>query len=310
MTSPPRPRPHPAGPLPDLPRSRPRESSPGPDDGPPRRFRDLDDYRVEREWRRYEGTAQRRLFRELRSRFLARHRVPRGWSLDLGSGPGRFLRHLGGEADRRVALDLSLGMLSRIPPDGPDGAEAVRGDGLRPPFAPRSFAEVVALGNVIGFAASRAEELLTGVLSLAAPGGIAIVEIVAGPGERSRYLGRLPPTALARLLRAPVPALLPRVDREGFAREPVRRREPGTFRRVDPARLRATASASGAVVLETMAVAPALGADPARLEAVALDPAAWAHLLDLEEAFGHRTERQLEAAALLVALTTPLDTHD
>ncbi len=277
-----------------------------------RRFRELDGYRVEREWRRYEGTAQRRLFRELRKRFLERHRVRSGWALDLGSGPGRFLPHLGGAAARRVALDLSREMLSRIPAHGGiGGAEAVRGDGFRPPFAAHAFAEVVALGNVIGFAGDRAEEMLGSAFGLTAPGGRLIVELVAGPGEKARYLARTPASELPHLFHAPLQTLRSGIEREGFALEPARRRDPGGFRRGDPRRVVDRARAVGAAVREAMAVAPLLGADAARVAAIAADPAAWSRLLALEEEFGRRAERHPGAAAILLAIETgPLETHD
>jgi SAM-dependent methyltransferase len=265
------------------------------------RFRNLDAYRVDREWDRYEGTAQRRLFRELRSRFLDRHAASAGWVLDLGSGPGRFLPHVGRPGCRRVALDLSVEMLRRIAREGRALPELVRADGVHPPFRAASFEEVVVLGNALGFAGADADRLWQAALELVAPDGSLILEVVAGPGGYARYFRRLPASSLGRLLRAPVRALVPRVDREGFAADPPRREDAGEFRRYSPESLTASLAEWGAKVEEVMAVAPLLGSDREGVEGVAADPTAWGHLLELEEIVGRRVEQIRSAAAVLVA---------
>lgn len=277
----------------------------GPAEDPSTRFRRLDPYRVDREWDRYEGTAQRTLFRELRMRFLARHRAAWGWVLDLGSGPGRFLPHVGGPQTRRVALDLSVEALHRVERTGRTHPELVRGDGLRPPFRAHAFQEVVALGNAIGFAGPQADRLWQSAGDLLDGGGHLVLEVVAGPGETSRYLQRLPTSSLPRLLHAPLGALLPRIVREGFAPRSVRRAEPGPFRRFDAARLVVALADRGWVVDEVMAVAPALGAAADRLEKLSVDSVAWSRLLDLEEALGRQPERMRGAAAVLMAASAP-----
>ena len=105
------------------------------------RFREADAYRARREWLRYEGTGQRDLYRELRERFLARHAADTGWTLDVGSGPGRFLPSVGGTRTRKVAIDLSLEMLRLVPRTWNlakavgTAPERVRGDAIRPPLA-------------------------------------------------------------------------------------------------------------------------------------------------------------------------------
>jgi SAM-dependent methyltransferase len=271
-----------------------------------RRFRTLDRYRVDREWERYEGTAQRALFRQLRVRFLSRHRASTGWVLDVGSGPGRFLSHVGGPGVRRVALDLSVEMLRRAERERGADAELIRGDGIRPPFPPRSFAEVVILGNSLGFAGPAAEEMLASAREMVAPGGWLLLEIVAGPGERARYLARLPPAAAGRLLRSPVAAVLGRVAREGFEPEPVRRPGATEFRRFSAAEVRDEFGRLGWSVDEVSAVAPMTGALREAVGVAQDDPKAWAHLLEAEETMGRQEARWTEAAALLVAARAPL----
>jgi SAM-dependent methyltransferase len=271
------------------------------------RFRDNDAYRVDREWQRLQGTAQRDLFRELRLRFLERHRGRGPWVLDAGSGPGRFTRWVGPVRSRRVAADIGSEALEQIPdhwagpPLGPAMPDRVRTDLVRPPFAKESFGAVAALGNLIGFAEGQSEPLLSRLGELVAPGGTLVLETAPAPGERSRYLARLPPGAVARLFRSPPRAIVARVEAEGFAREIARRPRAGRFRRWTAAEITAWCGTGHWEVREVLAVAPMLGPDATRVEAVARDPRAWERLLEVEEEFGRRTERWPRAAALLVA---------
>lgn len=271
------------------------------------RFRDNDAYRVEREWQRLEGTAQRDLFRELRQRFLERHRGKGPWVLDAGSGPGRFTRWVGPPRSHRVAADIASEALEQLgdrwngPPLGPAIPDRVRADLVRAPFAPEAFGTVAALGNLLGFAEGQSEPLLDRLGALVAPGGTLLLEVAPAPGERSRYLGRLPPGAVARMLRSPQRAVVARVEAEGFAREIARRSRAGRFRRFSAAEISAWGRMGHWTIEETMAVAPVLGPDAARVDAVARDPRAWDRLLEVEEEFGRQPERWPRAAALLVA---------
>ena len=272
------------------------------------RFLAADSYRAEREWTRYEGTPQRDLFRVLRERFLDRHAIDAPWVLDAGSGPGRFTGRLGGPRSRRVALDVSSKMLERIEAHWTDANAApkrpdrVRGDLASAPFPPGRFGEVVVLGNLVGFAGPDGPAVLESASALVSPEGTLVVEVVPGSGERSRYLARLPPRVVGRLLRSPVRALVPRIEREGFVEEPKRRSEEGGFLRAGPSDLGRWLGPVGWSAVETMAVAPVLGTDAERIAAARADPKAWEHLLDLEEEVGRRTERWDRAAAVLVAL--------
>jgi SAM-dependent methyltransferase len=281
--------------------------SPPPAESAVDRFRQLDPYRADREWKRYEGTPQRELWRELRERFLRRHRTETPWALDLGSGPGRFTSQLGAPSTRRVALDVSREMLRALRFRWDPGAEKratpdlVHADGRSPPFGPASFGEVAVLGNTLGFAGADGDRLREVASELVASHGTLVLEVAPGPGERSRYLTRLPASSLARLFRAPVPALLPRVEREGFDPLPFRRSEDGEFRRYSAAAIARALEPGGWEVTEVMAVAPALGALAARIGTVRSDPKAWEHLLALEEEIGRRPGRWPSAASVLLA---------
>ncbi len=225
--------------------------------------------------------------------------------VDVGSGPGRFLPLLGPPQAGRVALDLSLETLRRVESPGGHPPHLIRGDGTSPPLARGAFGSVALLGNVLGFAGGDADRLLEAAEALVAPGGVLLLEIVAGPGERSGYLSRLPPRSLARLLRSPVRAVQLRALREGFVAEPPRRRDAGEFRRFDPEHLSGEFRDRGWTVREVVAVAPALGSAPHSLEAASLDAKAWEHLLELEERVGHSAERWSHAAAVLLSLSSP-----
>ncbi len=273
------------------------------------RFRRLDRYRVEREWKRYEGTAQRDLFRELRERFLTRHRKSGGRSLEIGPGPGRFTLLVGGEGTHRILLDLSLEALrtaranlaSTSSPSAP--LSIIRGDAGEPPFRDRSFRTVSLLGNALGFAGEAWESLLTRAVGLVEPQGTVLLEIAPGAGEWSRYLARLPPGAVARLLRAPVPLIVPRVEGEGFASKQPSKKTPTRFRRISVSDAERVLGICGARVDEVLSVAPALGGQPERVEASRGDPKGWKHLLELEEQLGGQRARHVRGAAVLIAAT-------
>jgi SAM-dependent methyltransferase len=226
--------------------------------------------------------------------------------LDVGAGPGRFTPFLGGKGTHAVLLDLSMEMLRRAQQDPSvqalTEATLVRGDASSPPFVARAFSLVAALGNVVGHLPRLDWPSLAPLDTLVQDQGTLLIEIVPGFGERSAYLCRLPPKAVARVLRSPLNLVRGRLLREGFRPVPRRVSTDHGFRRLSPAPLKALTE-RGWRVDETMAVAPALGFDPGRLEATRGDPKAWSHLLTLEEELGHLPARWENAAAVLVALS-------
>jgi SAM-dependent methyltransferase len=267
------------------------------------RFLTLDTYRVKREWKRYEGTPQRDLFRELRLRFLARHAPADGWAIDVGCGPGRFLPRLGGRGVRRAGFDLSSEMLrsARTRLRGIDPTPSLfRADARRPPVRPGAAQLVAVLGNTVGFAGADSMRVVEECAAMVAPGGRLLLETAPGNGERSRYLARLPPGAVRRLLSAPLNLVRGRIEREGFVAEGRAKASAG-FRRVSATELTRTLTRAGFTIREIVAVAPSLGPDAVRIQAVRPEPAAWNRLLEVEEVVGRSPARCATAAALLVA---------
>jgi SAM-dependent methyltransferase len=214
---------------------------------------------------------------------------------------------VGAEGSSRVLLDLSLEMLrtarrrmaERATPT--IAAEYIRGDGIRPPFQGGRFAQVVLLGNSVGFAADQAEALLRSSAGLLAPGAKLLIETVAGAGEMSRYLHRLPPGAVGRLFAAPPRAVLPRVLFEGFTPRGAREGNPKPFRRFGSQELVDLLSGMNLQIVDQLAVAPALGHEPERLVPIRQSDASWRHLLEVEEQLGRLPARIERASALLVA---------
>ncbi|MFZ0699674.1 MAG: methyltransferase domain-containing protein [Thermoplasmata archaeon] len=227
--------------------------------------------------------------------------------LEIGPGPGRFTHRIGAESSRRVLVDLSEVMLRRAVTSPRDSdaerfaPDPVKGDGFRPPVRPDAFGEVTALGNVLGFAPEPFARSLQHLAGSVAPGGRLLLEIMPGTGERSRYLARLPPRALGRLLRSPVRGVRPRIEREGFAPVDGRTAKNHGFQRRTPADIVRALAPSGWTMEEAMAVAPALGLDPDRVAEVRPDPSAWARLLEIEEGLGRLPERWERSAAMMLA---------
>jgi hypothetical protein len=112
-----------------------------------------------------------------------------------------------------------------------------------------------------------------------------------------------------RLLAAPVAAVAPRVEREGYSVTESKDRTRHGFRPVGEAELMDRFQTNGFTVLETIAVAPAMGGLPERLEAIRPDPRAWSRLLDLEERLGRSPKTRADAAALLLAAERPSRIH-
>ena len=205
-----------------------------------------------------------------------------------------------------MLLDVSIAMLRRARTELREDSTApppsfLVGDALRMPFHRAAFQQVVALGNAVGFAEGRWDAMLRSCAGALAPSGTLLVEIAPGHGERARYLHRLPTGAVRRLLRAPRVLAQRRVEGEGFTSQLPKAGHRSRFRRLSVAELDRLLDAEGLRREEAVAVAPCLGTDAERIKAVAEDPVAWVHLLELEEAVGRSPERWASAAAVLLS---------
>ena len=100
--------------------------------------------------------------------------------LDIGGGTGRAARAI--DAPRRVVLDASAGMLTRVP----EGIEAVRGDARDPPFRPES---VDAALIVDAFHHLPDEQgVLDAIATLLRPGGVLVIAEFDPSTVRGRIL--------------------------------------------------------------------------------------------------------------------------
>jgi hypothetical protein len=135
-------------------------------------------------------------------------------------------------------------------------------------------------------------------------GGKLLVEAVAGPGEASVYLSRLPVGALTRALVAPANWVVGRIEADGFRKLSAREKSGAArFRRLAAATLAQAITQRGFRVEEILVVAPGLGSAPDRLESIHADPNAWQRLIALEEQIGASEPRRARAAAYLIAAT-------
>ncbi len=173
--------------------------------------------------------------------------------------------HVGKAGVERIGVDVSLEMLRAVRSRwteiaaGERPPRLVRGNGLRPPFREGAFDAVVVLGNVLGFAEENILPTLNALGQLLSSSGTLILEFSNGPATRSRYLNRLPPSALPRLFESPTRWLVDRVIREGFELLPERRRGPVVHRRRSIEDVESALKRGGLGVVEELAVAPALG---------------------------------------------------
>jgi hypothetical protein len=190
-------------------------------------------------------------------------------------------------------------------PSGLDRPALLHADARRLPLRQGRFDEVVVLGNAVGFAGADAFSVLDAAAELVAPGGVLLVETAPGAGTSSRYLRRLPIGAVRRLLAAPLAAVAPRVEREGYEVPESEDRTRHGFRPVTEAELSERVRRHGLSVVEAIAVAPAMGGSPERLEQLRPDTNAWGRLLALEEHLGRGPKVREHAAALLLAAGRP-----
>lgn len=244
-----------------------------------RRFAQAGDYEAGREWRRYEGTPQRDLLREVRRRFLERAlrrlSAPAGLIVEVGPGPGRFTPPLAAQAGRLVLVDVSPRMLAIAEEHATSVArrpvDLVLGDAAQLPIHGESADAVVALGNIVGSAGDRSLAALQEIAGVVAPGGILVLETVAPPGGRPVFLRRTSPKEWKGLLSdEPERALSPLLA-EGFDPAPPSSpgdRGPDGFRHFQAAETARFLDREGFDVVEQALAAPLVGGEPELVAAI------------------------------------------
>jgi ubiquinone/menaquinone biosynthesis C-methylase UbiE len=254
------------------------------------------DGRVKEEWKRYAAEPHRILRRALRERFLQRHlRSSSRVLLELGPGPGRFTSILRRSTRGRVvALDLSRESLRsgrRRARRQPRLARIdwVQGAGECLPLRSRSVDTVVALGNIVSFAARDGPALLKELGRVLKPKGLLLADFASPAGATQEFFyvaarQRL----LGRVLRRPGRYFLDRVLTSGFQPLAPARLARWEFQFYTVAGAEKELTRAGFRAVDVMSVAP-IAAYQDRVAAIARrERRTWETLLRVEEQVGRR----------------------
>ena len=255
------------------------------------------DMSVGREWRRHEGEPWRILRRVLRERFVGRHLRGRGGALlELGSGPGRFTRMMRTPPRRSViALDLSRAALRSARRRNPSSPAAlapvhwIHGAGECLPLRSRSVASVVALGNIVSFAATDGPLLLREVSRVLGRRGLLVADFATPVSAAQEFLHVASERRfLAEILRRRRYYLIDRVLTTHFQPFAPRRLTRWEFRFYTAQEATKALTGAGFQVHEIMSIGPIARMDNRLISAAHRDPRAWRSLLEIEEQVGHR----------------------
>jgi SAM-dependent methyltransferase len=107
--------------------------------------------------------------------------APGATVLELGCGPGTYVRYLVGFGHRVVGVDYSLSTLSRaVEADAGAGGRYLAADGYQLPFAAAAFDLVICIGVLQAVAGP--ERLLDEMARVLRPGGVVLVETLNARG--------------------------------------------------------------------------------------------------------------------------------
>ncbi len=286
----------------------------------PERFLSADRYRARREWFRYEGTPQRDLLRRVRESFLSTtlrrsgRRSP--LTLEVGPGPGRFTPILSQRSDRLVLLDASIAMLreghqrrAKKPFDPRCRVGEVVADAGMLPLTTEISACTVALGNVLGFAGSRAPQVFDELVRSLGRRGVLVVETASPILGMPSFTRGCTPRDWRRMVSQPPASLLPSLLRQGFSKviPPASRyREEDTFQFLDPQEIRDWISDAGLSIEDQMVAAPMTGGSPELVADVTHGRQdALERLVEWELFAGRRKELLMQGGHTLTAARAP-----
>jgi ubiquinone/menaquinone biosynthesis C-methylase UbiE len=254
------------------------------------------DKRVRAEWKRYMGEPSRVLRRELRERFLLGHlRQAPGIILELGPGPGRFTPTLRRSTGNRVvSVDLSRESLraARRRTDLRPGlapVDWIQGVGEHLPLRSHSAGTVVALGNIVSFAARDGRRLLTEIGRVVKPGGVLVADFPspAAATQEFFYVGAHQ-RFLRRILRRPKHYFIDQILDTGYQPLAPTRLARWEFQFYTVAEASSELKGAGFRIVDTMSVAP-IGAFQNRIAGIARrEKRTWRQLLHVEELVGRR----------------------
>ena len=254
------------------------------------------DASVGREWHRHEGEPWRVLRRSLRERFLQRHTHGlEGVLLELGPGPGRFTAILRRRPRRSVVgLDLSRKTLQSARRRNPPSSSLapvhwVRGAGEFLPIAPRSVDSVVAIGNIVSFAATDGPALLREIARVLRPGGLFLADFATPVAATQEFFHvAAERRTLGRVLRRRRFYLIDQVLATGLQPYAPHRLGRWEFKFYTAEEASQALSRAGFRVQEIMSIAPVARMDNRIIAAARRDKRAWQALLEVEERVGHR----------------------
>ncbi|MCI4344463.1 MAG: class I SAM-dependent methyltransferase, partial [Thermoplasmata archaeon] len=254
------------------------------------------DGRVEAEWGRYAGNAQRVLRRTLRERFLTRHLGrSRDIVLELGPGPGRFTSVIRRSTRTCVAaVDLSLASLrsarrrtGRQPARAP--IDWIQGAGELLPFRNRTVDAAVVLGNIVNFAAADGPALLQELGRVVKRQGLFVADFASPAGATHEFFHvAAQRRLLRRILRRPNWYFVDQVLRTGYQPYAPTRLARWEFRFYTVGEVEEELARAGFRAFDAMSIAP-VAAFEDRVAAIARrEPRTWENLLRTEEKVGRR----------------------